>query len=411
VDNQPVSGKKSRFFYGYVIVALAFIIHLIAFSLSDSYGVFVTPWVDSFGWSRTLISSAYSVSFVLMGVLGIVMGFIIDRYGPRLTLSISAVCLGAGFILLSRMQSEWQLILFYGVIFGTGMSGIWAPLLSIISRWFSRRRGMITGFVISGGGLGAFIGPPLLNSLIEKLGWPQTSLFLGIFTLAVVLLAAQFLKRGPESAQTKTTGSQQPGVSESGFSLREAIGTARFWQVFSIVFCLAFFTFSVMIHISPDAIDLGISEGSAANILAVIGGAGIIGNYVMGRVCDRIGPRNIFIICFVLMTACLFWLAQARSEWMLYLFSAVFGFNHGANATAQAPLVARLFGLKAHGAIFGAAALGFTAGGAVGPVVSGYLFDRTGSYQTAFITCAVFGIIGLFLTLLLRPKGQHPQRI
>jgi MFS family permease len=107
----------------------------------------------------------------------------------------------------------------------------------------------------------------------------------------------------------------------------------------------------------------------------------------------------------------LFWLAQARYEWMLYLFSIIFGFNHGANATAQAPIVARIFGLKALGAIFGAAAFGFTIGGALGSFLTGYLYDLTGSYQTAFIICGILGIFGLVLTMFLRPTERIRVKI
>ena len=143
--------------------------HLTAYGLSDSYGVFVNPWINDFEWTRATISGAYSLSFVLIGVLGIVMGLITDRYGPRVALSICGVCLGVGFILMSKMHTNWQLFLFYGLIFGTGMSGFWAPLLSVISRWFIGKRGMMTGIVISGGGIGAFIGPPVINWLINTL--------------------------------------------------------------------------------------------------------------------------------------------------------------------------------------------------------------------------------------------------
>jgi MFS family permease len=403
-------------FYGYIIVAAAFFIHLIAYGVSDSFGVFVNPWVKDPGWTRAAISGAYSLSFVLTGILGMAMGFIIDRFGPRAALSICGICLGTGFILISRMQAEWQLFLFYGLIFGAGMSGIWAPLLSLISRWFTGRRGLVTGIVVSGGGLGAFIGPPVITGLINAFRWRQTALFLGIFMLAAILPAAQFLKRDPSLVGQQPygkidTAGQSALSSAKEFSTREALSTTQFWIVFSLLFCLAFYTFSILIHVTPHAIGLGLPDSSAAIVLAVIGGVSIIGNYVMGRAGDRIGPRKVLLICFILMSASLFWLAQAGEQWMLYLFSVVFGFNHGANATAQAPLVARLFGLQAHGAIFGAAALGFTLGGAVGPVVTGYLFDLTGSYQPSFILCGMMGIIGLVLTLVLKPTARLPVKI
>jgi MFS family permease len=402
---------KPRLFYGFIIVVAIFCIHLISYGISDSYGVFINPWIDVFGWNRASISGAYSLAFIMSGIMGIVMGMITDRYGPRIALSLCAVCLGAGFILISRMHALWQLYVFYGFLFGTGMSGIWAPLLSLISRWFISKRGLVTGIVISGGGLGAFIGPPLINWLVSCFTWINATLVLGIFVLVGVLVVAQFLKRDPskigqEPYREIHTQSLNPALSLKDFSIKEALKTTQFWTIFFMFFCLSFYTFSILVHYMPHVIQLGIPANSAAYILATISGVSILGNFVMGRVGDKIGPKNIFIIGFILMSASLFWLVQSREIWMLYLFSIVFGFNHGGNATAQAPLTARIFGLKAHGTIFSVIAFGFTTGGAVGPLVTGYLFDLTGGYQTAFIVCGVMGILGLILAMILKPTKR-----
>ena len=402
---------RQPLFYGFIIVAVIFSIHLVSYGLSDSFGVFINPWIDAFGWNRAAISGAYSLAFVMSGIMGVVMGIITDRYGPRLALSVCAACLGIGFILVSRMQSLWQLYIFYGLIFGTGMGGIWAPLLSLVSRWFTSKRGLITGIVVSGGGLGAFIGPPVITLLVNNYAWTSTTLILGIFVLLWVLIAAQFLKRDPAAAgqvpyQEVHTQTPDRQSAIGDFSLKEALRTAQFWNIFFMLFCLSFFTFSILVHYMPHVIQLGIPAYSAAYILSTISGVSIAGNFVMGRTGDKLGPRKIFIISFVLMAAAIFWLVQAQSVWMLYLFSVVFGFNHGGNATAQAPLAAKIFGLKAHGTIFSVIAFGFTIGGAVGPLVTGYIFDLTGGYQTAFILCGAMGILGLILAIVLRPTKR-----
>jgi MFS family permease len=406
---------RQPFFYGYVIVAAAFLIQLVSFSLSDSFGVFVDPWVSDFGWTRATISGAYSVSFLLMGVMGIVMGMLTDKYGPRITLSFCALCLGAGYWLISRMQAPWQLYVGYGLLFGTGMGAVWAPLLSLISRWFIGKRSIAIGIVISGGGLGAFIGPPVISRLIEAFSWSKAVLILGVFAFLVIILTAQFLKRDPSQkgqtaypAETEKSGHIPVG---QDFRLKEAMATTQFWTIFVLLFCLAFYTFSILVHIIPHAVQLEISANQAAYILASISGMSIAGNYVMGRFGDRIGPRKVLMISFLLMSAALFWLVWAGQLWGLYLFSIVFGFNHGGNATAQAPLVARVFGLKAHGTIFGAAAFGFTIGGAAGPLVTGYIFDRSGSYAPAFILCGIIGMVGLALITSLRPNKRMPVQI
>ena len=159
----------------------------------------------------------------------------------------------------------------------------------------------------------------------------------------------------------------------------------------------------------PHAIELGIPAVTAANLVAINMGVSILGNFVLGGIInDRIGSRQAFIIGFILLVAALFWLMPAGELWMLYLFSAVFGFAHGGLATTESPLVAWLFGLSSHGLIFGVIGIGFTAGGAVGPVVMGYIFDLNGSYQTAFLVCAVVAVVGLILTVLLRP-AKRPE--
>ena len=156
----------------------------------------------------------------------------------------------------------------------------------------------------------------------------------------------------------------------------------------------------------PHAIDLGISRGSAAFILTINGGATIIGNFVMGRVGDRIGPRRVFNICFILTAVAVTWLLLTTEVWMFYLFAIIFGFSIGGNITSEAPLTARLFGLRYHGSILGFAAFGFTIGAALGPVLTGYVFDSTNSYQIAFVICIMIAILGLILAAVLRPTEK-----
>jgi len=129
-------GNKSGFFYGYIIVGLCFLIMMAAFGLYDSYGIFVKPLIAAFSWARWETSFAYSVSFLIFGFVGIVLGGLTDRFGPRVVLTACGLVLGLGYILMSQVNALWQLYLFYGVIIGVGMSALYAPVLSLIARWF-----------------------------------------------------------------------------------------------------------------------------------------------------------------------------------------------------------------------------------------------------------------------------------
>jgi MFS family permease len=411
-DANQLPPKVPSFFYGYIVVAVAFLIMVVSWGLYFVFGVFFNPILEEFGWTRAMTSGAFSISSVLQGVLGIAMGGLTDRFGPRVVVTFCGAFLGLGYLLMSQIDTLWQLYLFYGVIIGTAMGGLWVPLLSSVARWFTGRRSLMTGIVVSGLTIGQLFAPPVVNWLITTYGWRLSFIILGSITLIAVVSAAQFLRRNPSQmgqfSNSENEGKEEGLISDTkAFTLREAIQTTQFWLVSITVFCFGYGAFAITVHIVPHVTELGISAESAANILAVNGGVGIFGNFVLGGIMgDRIGNRNAFVVGFVLMVASLFWLVFVREIVMLYLFAIVFGLALGSMGTSESPLIASLFGLRSHGMIYGVVGLGFTAGGAVGPVMSGYLFDLKGDYQLAFLSCTMLGVVGLISVSILRPTKK-----
>ncbi len=363
-----------------------------------------------------MISGAFSLSMIMYGVMGIVVGGLTDRFGPRLVVTICGFLIGLGFLLMSQLSNIWQLYLFFGVIVGIGMSGVWVPLMSSIARWFVTRRSFMTGIAVAGLGISQLIAPPVISRLIAAYGWRVSCIILGSVILIAIVLSAQFLRRDPTQMGQMPYGEsedKQQGLQSgtSDFSFKEAVNTVQFWLVFTMLICAGLNFTSIIVHIVPHVIDLEISVITAANILALMGGVGILGNYALGTVADRIGNRHAYILCFILMSAALCWLMFARELWMLYLFAVVFGFALGGVSTIEAPLVARIFGVSSHGLIYGVVHVGFTIGAAIGPFVTGYIYDLTHSYQVAFLICAIFGIFGIILALILRPTKKLGIRI
>ena len=408
---------EPRFFYGYIVVLAALVIMVVLWGAYSVYGVFFNPLVAEFDWSRAVTSGAFSLATVLSGVLGVVMGEITDRFGPRIVMTVSCLLFGVGHLLMSQVGSLWQLYLFYGVIIGVGMSGSWVPVLSIVARWFSRRRSLMTGVVVAGLSVGRMIGPPVISALIVIYDWRLSYIILGAVVLVFTVIASQFLKRDPSQMGLRPygEGEERQEVLDSdvrGFSLGEAARTWQFWLAFAMFFCFGFGSFSVWVHIVPYAIDLGISEISAAGIISISSGLGILGNFTLGGlVADRIGNRKVIIIGFMLMSAMLFWLMFVTELWMLYFFAVVYGFAIGGMAASEPTIVARLFGLRSHGVILGFVGLGFTCGAAAGPYVTGYIFDLTGSYEVAFILCGAAALLGLIQGIVLRPIRQLDVRL
>jgi len=191
------------------------------------------------------------------------------------------------------------------------------------------------------------------------------------------------------------------------FSLGEAVVMRQFWMIFGMFFSLGYCIFAVMVHIVPHAIELGFSSTSAARILATIGGLSIIGKVLIGRVSDIIGSRLTYLIGLILLSIAILWLVPAKMAWALFTFAGIFGLAYGGIVASQSPLVAYMFGLGSHGLILGVIGIGFTGGGALGPLVTGYLFDVIGNYQMAFLVCAGISSSGIILTAVLRPmKGK-----
>jgi len=405
---QPLRARP-RFSYSYIVVGAALLIMAMTFGAYNSFGIFFEPVLTDFNWTRAIISGGLSLSWIMQGLLGIIMGRLTDRFGPRAVLTICGFLLGLGYFLMSQVGAVWQLYLFYGVIIGSGMGGSWVPIVSTVARWFAKRRSLMTGIVLSGVSIGTLIGAPVASRLISAYDWRMSYTIVGGIVLVVVVLAAQLLRRDPTQARQKSCGGseaeKQESVSEThSLSLREAVRTQQFWLTSSMFFCFGFCVYTIMTHIVLHAIGLGISSTSAANVLATIGGLSIVGRIVLGSAADRFGNRPVFVMGFILMAASLFWLVPAKEVWGLYLFAVVFGFAFGGCATSESPLVAGLFGLRSHGLILGVISLlGFTFGAAVGPLVGGYIFDMASSYQLAFIVCGAMSVVGLVLTALLSP--------
>jgi len=404
------------FFYGYIIVIITFAIAAVVEGLLFSFGIFFEPLLSEFGWTRARTSGAFSLSTIVHIPVSIVAGKLADRFGSKQLLGACGLFLGLGYFLMSKTNALWHLYVFYGIIVSTGMGLYWIPLISLVPRWFVARRALMMGIIASGIGVGQLVFPPVVNRLISAYGWRFSFLIMGIIGIGIITVSAQFLKRDPKQIGVlpygESAAEQEVVVTEvKAISLGNAIRTGPFWLLsvtyFSWLFCLSV----VIVHSVIHAIGIGMSPAGAANILAIIGLTGIIGRLAFGRLADVIGMKPVLVVSFVLMSAAFLWLTIARTTWMGYLFAAIFGISYGTFEILQSPLVAKLFGVSSLGTIsgvihnFGSTAI------MVGPVLAGYIYDVTGSYQPAFLLCAALSLVSITsVTLLPLTSGKQSLR-
>ena len=381
-----------------------------------AYGVFFNSLITEFQWSRAVISGAASLALFLSGLLAIFVGRLNDTYGPTKLMGITSLFFGIGLMMMSQVHEIWQLYLFYGIVFGIGLSAIDVIALTTTTRWFSRSRGLMTGIVKVGTGAGQFTIPFLASVLIAAYGWRQANVILGVFSLLVLFLLAQLLKRDPKGSrpeiQEKGNESAESKHAEYGsLSAGEAIRTVQMWIICSVNLLVVFTLMIILVHIVPHASDLGLSAIQSAGVLSTIGAVSMVGRFTSGLIIDYFSSKSVIVTCYFILITSLLWLQAADSLWMLYLFAGFYGLAHGGFFTAISPIVAESFGIAAHGAIFGIVVFSGTTGGAIGPLTAGLLFDMTGSYTLVFRMITVFSVIGLGLILLLRPIERSVTQV
>jgi MFS family permease len=207
--SEHTTANRSKFFYGWVIVAVCTLMVAISYGLMYSFSVFFKPLADYFDWDRSTVSLIYSASLIIRGFMAIVVGWLADRYGSIKITVFCGIMIGLGLILSSQTHALWQFFIAYGVIEAIGLSGAFGIGTGITSRWFVKNRGLALGFVASGSGLGTFIIVPGNERLIAAFGWSQAFIICGIIA-GLVMASTAFLLR-PPSVKSALLTNKKPG--------------------------------------------------------------------------------------------------------------------------------------------------------------------------------------------------------
>jgi MFS family permease len=395
---------NARFFQGWVVVAAAFSVLFLAYGLQFSYGVFVTPMAEELGWTRADTALPYSVYVFGYSVLSAVTGRATDRFGPRAVIACGAGLLGIGWGLSALVTTRWQLLLSLGVVASFGMSVAWVPCNATVARWFTRRRGFAVALASSGTSFGNFLVPSLAAAAVAAYGWRATLGGMAAIAALLILVAARFMARDPESVGLWPDGDPAPLQSSpvvTGMTVREALWTEPFLLLIGIYLLTWLVVFVPFVHAAAYAEDLGFGKVAAASVLSAIGIGGVAGRLMSGVLSDRLGQFPALIGIFALQTVSFLLFAYAHSLLWLWLAAAVFGFSYGGGVTVVAPICSVLFG-RAHvasvvGALFAIAA----SPAALGPWLAGWLHDTTGEYDTAFLLSAGVNALALVLSVVL----------
>lgn len=418
---------RDRVFYGWWIVGAGFGLEaLIGGLLFHAYGAYVVVLQQEFGWSKTMLAAAFSMSRAESGLLGPVQGWLTDRFGPRALIQVGVVVFGVGFMLFSQIRSPVGFFAtFFLIALGSSLAG-YLPIGVAVVNWFRRRRALALGLSATGMAVGGLLAP-LVASALARFGWRWTAFASGVLILLVGLPIAQVVRHRPEPYGLRPDGDPPAGGAGAGpvagapagvelaavdFTAREALRTPAFWLV-SLGHGSALLVVSaVLVHLIAHVTErLGYSLRQGATVVALLTVMQVIGQLAGGWAGDRFSKRAIVVTCMFGHAVALVLLAWAWTVWMVVAFAVLHGLAWGIRGPLMAAIRADYFGSASFGMITGASSMIVMFGMMGGPLIAGILADRTGSYRVGFAVLAALALLGsVFFVLARRPAPPRRSR-
>jgi MFS transporter, OFA family, oxalate/formate antiporter len=392
-------------FYGWRIVAAAFVVLFTAYGAQYCFGVFFAALLDEFHWSRTGLSGVFSVYAFTYCVFGFPAGRLTDRWGPRVVIAAGGLFLGGALAAMARITSLWHAYLLYGLVAALGMGTAYVPCNTTVVKWFARRRGLAAGVASSGASAGTLVLPPLTQLAVSGLGWRGAYVVCGAAVFVVLVLAAQVMRRDPESLGLHPDGGPAPAVAgtpTAGLPLGAAVRTGPFWLLGFAFSATWIPVFIPLVHLVPHARDLGHSPLAAASAISATGAGAVLGRLTMGAVSDRLGRRRTIAAAMLLQAVAFVAFSVVHELGALYATALVFGFSYGTISTLFAPIVSDFFGREQAGSLVGFLFMLAGSMAAWGALGAGAIYDATGSYRPAFLLAAGFNVLALGLLMLCR---------
>lgn len=414
----PAPSSK-KVFYGWWIVLAGTTIFIVSSGIGFyCHGVFLDPLRMEHGWSKSAISSAVSLYFFTTGVMGIIIGRQIDRLGPRPILILGSITVGLSLWLLGHVTELWHLYVVY-FIMAVGWSGTsLIPVNTLITNWFIRKRGLAMSLTMTGLSIGGIIIVPLATFLISRWGLMVALPVLGaLFWVVIIPLAIFVIKQRPsdigqfpdgepivDSPDTNSSSTLNYASQMQKWTRIQAMRTLAFWSIVIAFFLAMAGQVAYLVHqISFLSETLGVA--GAATAVSITAGASIVGRFLLGSVIDRWDKRYVTMGLCLLQALAILGLAHSNHISVLYLGTLAFGLTMGSIIMVQSLIIGECFGLVSFGTISGLVGLFVSSGAAIGPTISGVIYDATHSYQKAFIIFAAANLMAMLAIFFAKPPG------
>ncbi len=412
---------RNKLHYAWIVAAVAFVTLLVGAATRASPSLLIVPLENEFQWSRATISLAIGVNLLLYGLMGPFAAAMMESFGVRRMMLGSLSAIGVGIALTPLMQQSWHFILLWGLIVGAGAGGIAMVLAATVAaRWFTARRGLVTGLLTSSAAAGQLIFLPLLAYIVGAYGWRVMALSLAGVVLVLLFPVAKFMRERPQDvglgAYGEAPGAIVPPPPRPGNPVRVAFGalgtgirTRDFWLLAGSFFvCGASTNGLVGTHLVPACIDKGMAEVAAASLLASMAIFNFVGATGSGWLSDRVDCRVLLAVYYTLRGLSLLFLPYAfDSFYTLALFTVFYGLDWIATVPPTVRLTANAFGRENTGLMYGWITASHQLGGASAAYLAGVIRVDLGNYTQAFIISGVLCFVAATLVMFI---GRSPVR-
>ncbi len=367
------------------MLAACFALNMFGRGMGDTYAVFLLPLEREFHWTRSDVTSVFSIYLLVNGFTAPLVGLVFDRLGPRWVYGAGMACLGSAFFLAGGLATLWQFYLFIGVLVGLGVSlnGM-VPGSALLSRWYRERLSTAIGIAFSAIGVGTLVFVPLAQYLVGEYGWRLAYRILGaaMLVLVPVVLLLPWRRFAAGDAQLRHEARQHKAG--TGWTPLGAMRTPVFWGLAAVFFFTATGMFSVVVQLVAFFIETGISPITAASAYGVLGLLSAVSVMSSGFLSDRFGYRQTVTASFDATLAgmgLLFLMSLYPSSLLLAAFVVLFGFSMGTRGPIVASVSARYFAGAHVATIYGTIYAANALGAGFGAWLGGLLHDLTGGYR------------------------------
>jgi len=388
--------------YRWVVVAYTLVIQAVSLGvLLYSFALFAVPWLDLFEAPRRDVMLIGSLMQFGVGIFSPLVGRMMDRYPMYWVIYAGLGLLLIGLLLGSRATALWHLQLLYATVFPFSMA-LMGTLASqtLITRWFAEQRGMAIGISATGTNLGGIVFPMLVASGLALFGWRETFVWLGVISLVLVGPLTWLVLRRPSPPPDPNTTTEH--LDGRIWKTQEILTSSRFWLPVTCILPMMIAFGAVQLNIGALAGDLGFGADVAARLVATSAVCMVLGKFFFGSLGDRLDHRYLFWISLAFMAAAMLVLQMEAALWVLTLGVVCVGLSGGGLLPLLGLIFGARFGVASFGRVMGLVMLSLTVGSA-GPLLAGWLYDLTGSYDAAFML-----FLGMFLPAGIAMRWLQP---